>query len=250
MKSRMLRVVQHTNSLRVFDDALKGELVSITEQIAMKAFLVITEEFPRKIIYFDKLSRNFENEGGFHVVSDTLHDEFNNAVSDKSGDVPPAKRVKTDGSLQFTGSLPCNKMIIDLTNQLCDDLGDLSSMLSSLKLWLQKAVPRIEDGNNFGVSILEDVISEITRVEEVSGTLCETSSKYHFSRGKIMGKILKYPNVDDYKESVRTLDKKQMLLLRQTIVDCRVNYGALLDHINKNFEKLVNPRTDNTTNMY
>lgn len=34
-----------------------------------------------------------------------------------------------------------------------------------MRMWIQFNVPRIEDGNNFGVSIQEDVLSEVSGIE-------------------------------------------------------------------------------------
>ena len=34
-----------------------------------------------------------------------------------------------------------------------------------VRLWIQFNVPRIEDGNNFGVGIQEDVLSEVSSIE-------------------------------------------------------------------------------------
>lgn len=255
MRTRMLKVVQHTNSIRLNDEQLKTMLCNITDKISSDAFTVLMDSFPKKITYFENVLRQYEQEGGYFVMPKNLNDEFNKTIKNieesDSYAAPSSKRPRTlNDEVCYTEKFPSNSLIKDLTETLCTDLGELSSMLGSIKLWLQKAVPRIEDGNNFGVSIQEDVISEITRVEEVTGTLCEGASKYHFSRAKMIGKVIKYPNVEDFKDSIRALDKKQMLLLRQTMFDCRINYGALFDHIHKNFEKLVNPRTDNTSNMY
>lgn len=43
-------------------------------------------------------------------------------------------------------------------------------------------MPRIEDGNNFGVGIQEEVILELTRVEDTAFNLHDTIVKYYMAR--------------------------------------------------------------------
>ena len=43
----------------------------------------------------------------------------------------------------------------------CVQLEEASSMLGKVKLWIQLMVPRIEDGNNFGVAVQEECSGEV-----------------------------------------------------------------------------------------
>lgn len=54
-------------------------------------------------------------------------------------------------------------------------------------------IPRIEDGNNFGVSIQEDILEEVRSAEGEAAIYYDETSKYHHSRAKIISKIAKYP---------------------------------------------------------
>ncbi len=42
---------------------------------------------------------------------------------------------------------------------------ELVEMLNTVKIWIQLNIPKIEDGNNFGVSIQEETVSELGRAE-------------------------------------------------------------------------------------
>lgn len=67
-------------------------------------------------------------------------------------------------------------------------------------MWILFLIPRIEDGNNFGVSIQEDILGEIRTVEVEATTYFDQVSRYFLNRAKIVTKIAKYPHV------VRQLD--------------------------------------------
>ena len=58
-----------------------------------------------------------------------------------------------------------------------------------LKMWITFLIPKIEDGNNFGVSIQEDTLGEIRTVEAEAATFYEQISRYFITRGKIISKV-------------------------------------------------------------
>lgn len=57
-----------------------------------------------------------------------------------------------------------------------------------LKMWVTFLIPKIEDGNNFGVSIQEDTLGEIRTVEAETATFYEQITRYHMSRAKLISK--------------------------------------------------------------
>lgn len=61
--------------------------------------------------------------------------------------------------------------------------------LFQLKLWLSLLIPKIEDGNNFGVSVQEDTLAEIEGVEAEAIDYLEHISRYYTSRGKLISKV-------------------------------------------------------------
>ena len=46
-----------------------------------------------------------------------------------------------------------------------------------IKTWIQMMVPKIEDGNNFGVGIQEDVLGEVGKSEADAGSFLEQLSR-------------------------------------------------------------------------
>lgn len=45
-------------------------------------------------------------------------------------------------------------------------------------------IPKIEDGNNFGVSVQEDTLAEVQSVESEAAAFFDQISRYYISRGK------------------------------------------------------------------
>lgn len=56
-------------------------------------------------------------------------------------------------------------------------------------MWISFLIPKIEDGNNFGVSIQEDMLAEIRTVESEAAAFFDQISRYFITRGKIVTKV-------------------------------------------------------------
>lgn len=50
-------------------------------------------------------------------------------------------------------------------------------------------IPKIEDGNNFGVSVQEETLEEIQSVESEAATYFDQISRYHATRAKLVSKV-------------------------------------------------------------
>lgn len=68
------------------------------------------------------------------------------------------------------------------------------------------SVPKIEDGNNFGVAVQEETLGEIQSVESEAAAFFDQISRYFISRAKIVSKVAKYPHIDDYRRAVQVND--------------------------------------------
>ncbi|GLD61222.1 proteasome activator complex subunit 3 isoform X2 [Lates japonicus] len=62
-------------------------------------------------------------------------------------------------------------------------------------MWVQLLIPKIEDGNNFGVSIQEETVAELRTVESQAASYLDQISRYYITRAKLVSKITKYPHV-------------------------------------------------------
>lgn len=117
-------------------------------------------------------------------------------------------------------------------------------------MWVLFLIPRIEDGNNFGVSIQEDILSEIRTIEGEAQVYFNAISTYFMTRAKCVIKCSKYPHVHDFRRTVEEVDEKEFLTLRITLAELRNHYASLHDIVSKNLEKIKKPRNINTTSMY
>lgn len=76
--------------------------------------------------------------------------------------------VKTNGDTNG-GPLPLkfkdNSIILGLFDEQKKLALQLVDELTTVRMWITLNVPKIEDGNNFGVSVQEEILSELKNVE-------------------------------------------------------------------------------------
>jgi len=252
---------------------LHPEIEKYVEDVKHKSEKLVKQEFPNKIIELNRLLDSSD----FNAQESSKHHSYNNSLAAQNisrnlsnhnnheeGDSPQGKKRKYNkndeddsgtGDLAIslkskTGSTLCNKNITRLIDIVKPYIRDLVQDANLLKMWVTFLIPKIEDGNNFGVSIQEDTLGEIRTVEAEAATFYEQISRYYLTRGKIISKVGKYPQVEDYQKLVGELDEKEFLSLRIVLSEIRNHYASMYDLIIKNMEKIILPRTSNAENLY
>lgn len=234
------------------DSAVKEQYEDFKLNVTRQALKVLKELIPAKIVYFNNLMN--VNSG----MGDLLHDrdldfgerlDFTEPKCEENG-APLKKRALSSSDVinNSENPFPINNQILKLKSRICRDALDLIEMVGTVRLWIQLNVPRIEDGNNFGVAIQEEAILELRRVEDSAFNLCD-GIVYYASRAKLVSKHLKYPNVHDYIQSIREVDRKEWINLKFSTLEMRNNYSMLYELLHKNWEKVVKPRAADSNRM-
>lgn len=127
---------------------------------------------------------------------------------------------------------------------------ELAEYVDKVKLWVNLNMPQIEDGDNFGVQIQEEVLQELHRSQQSAYNLRDNARRDYLDRAKICSKLIKYPNVQDYSLALKEHDDKQLYCARQDLLDVRNIYAVLTDIIHKNIAKLRSPKGNNSSGLY
>ncbi|XP_047511069.1 proteasome activator complex subunit 3 isoform X4 [Pieris napi] len=233
------------------------------DSLKQKAEHLIIKGFPEKIVKLNELleTPNFLNR---ELVD--VHQDLNIPVPPpiQAVNEPNAKRARRDSSemssnttLEGTrvfalpnGSVPCNKPLSDLIHLVKPHIRELIEDSNLLKMWISFMIPKIEDGNNFGVSIQEDTLAEVQSVESEAAAFFDQISRYFISRAKIVSKVAKYPHIEDYRRAVEELDEKEYISLWLVMCEIRNRYCSLHDIVIKNLEKIKKPRSSNAETLY
>uniref|UniRef100_A0A0A9ZB09 Proteasome activator complex subunit 3 n=1 Tax=Lygus hesperus TaxID=30085 RepID=A0A0A9ZB09_LYGHE len=227
------------------------------ESLKHKAEQLILTGFPEKIVLLnDLLESPLLNEDLKNV-----HQPVNISVPDPviiNNGEPAPKRLKTDSNcvdgtkvLAFdNGPVTCNQVLMKVIRIVKPHIKQLIEDANLLKMWVSFMIPKIEDGNNFGVSVQEETLAEIQSVESEAGAFFDQISRYFCSRAKIISKVAKYPHVEDYRQAVLELDEKEYMSMWLVICEIRNRYSTLHDIVTKNLEKIKKPRSTNSESLY
>lgn len=237
-------------------NSAKGKLKDFHEDVRREAEDSVKNFFPDRVFELDKLLKSdmFSKDS-----MDRVHKGVTMPVhkNDTHNDVETShkKRKLSEGheTKHLQGHqthIPCNKYILQVIEVLKPKIQTLMEKCNTVKMWIQLLIPRIEDGNNFGVSIQEETLSEVQRIEGEAATFLDQISRYYITRGKIVSKIIKYPQLDDYRQAVMELDEKEFTSLRLCCCELRNHYLSLHDTITKNLDKIKKPRTNNADSLY
>lgn len=175
---------------------------------------------------------------------------------DASGKPPPEKRSRMELSSDsdfYTPTICSNSSVQAVCKELKPILRDFIENCIVLKLWVSLLIPKIEDGNNFGVSIQAEVVKEITYCEDDAAKYYEELIDHFTNRAKLCSKVIKYPQIDDYRNAIKEFDERQFSYLTKFVTAQLLNSHALLhDLISKNQEKIKRPRgtTSSSMSMY
>ncbi|CAD5230482.1 unnamed protein product [Bursaphelenchus xylophilus] len=231
----------------------KSELLHEAEDLVLNGF-------PAKVVKFNELLNSPEFSHG--RLSELLPDVDSivpiprKVGQDAMECDTPAKKIKGDGGTStpvyvFSGGVvPSNAKLTAMTSSTRELIRATVEEINKVKMWIIFLIPRIEDGNNFGVSIQEEALNEVRTVESEAATFYDQMSRYFLSRAELVVKAAKYPHVEDYRRAILDVDEKQFINIRLVLMETRNHLATLHDMITKNLEKIKKPRSSHNEHMY
>ncbi|XP_049847807.1 proteasome activator complex subunit 3-like isoform X2 [Schistocerca gregaria] len=251
----------------LLDAKHKEEIERIKQSIATRAEDIVKSFMPKKVIELNKLLDSEDFSADFSKISTPIiFDRDTTADEQPDSDEHSGKKRKltetTQTSIKQTEaadshsrvkdntSVSSNPHIIKVFDVLKANVLEFIETLTAVRIWVQLNIPRIEDGNNFGVSIQEETLNELARAEENAFSSLDNIPKYFLNRARYITKILKYPGISDYRQSVIELDEKVYIKAVLILKEVRDNYSIFHDMIVKNWAKIRKPRSDNESTLY
>ncbi|XP_057680166.1 proteasome activator complex subunit 2 [Corythoichthys intestinalis] len=148
------------------------------------------------------------------------------------------------------GFIKSNETILELVGKLKPEIANQRETFITVACWIQHFIPKIEDGNDFGVAIQEKILERIAAVRTKVDGFQPNINKYFLERGDAVAKASKDTHVMDYRSLVNEKDVAVYSDIRTIILDLRSFYVELYDMISKNMEKVTNPKGEEKPSMY
>uniref|UniRef100_A0A8D0XVT5 Proteasome activator complex subunit 1 n=2 Tax=Sus scrofa TaxID=9823 RepID=A0A8D0XVT5_PIG len=226
----------------------RGQVDVFREDLCTKTENLLGSYFPKKISELDAfLKEPALNEANLSNLKAPLDIPVPDPVKEKEKEKEDKDEKKKGPPC---GPVNCNEKIVVLLQRLKPEIKDVIEQLNLVTTWLQLQIPRIEDGNNFGVAVQEKVFELMTALHTKLEGFHTQISKYFSERGDAVAKAAKQPHVGDYRQLVHELDEAEYRDIRLMVMEIRNAYAVLYDIILKNFEKLKKPRGETKGSLY
>ncbi|KII68499.1 Proteasome activator complex subunit 3 [Thelohanellus kitauei] len=222
--------------------AIPDHIVKRKEKLNDEVHHLMSTTIPEKVAHLTQL----EHDPRFDLTR-LEPPRSSNDATEAEGDEPSAKRKTVDRAMDV---IVPNASIKDIYAILKPELKFLLRICLKVSVWIQLLIPRVEDGNNFGVSVQETILEEIGRIQQDIGTYLDQFTRYHLNRTKIISKSIKYPPIGDIYEAIREMDEKEFLNLQIISGELPNYYHSLFDILVKNYAKITCPRSDHHGSMY
>jgi len=152
---------------------------AVKHSVAERAMHLFKEVMPQKLVEIDSLWNSELFQYPYTTIIEENHEALNECVAEAQ------KRRKILADEEQTASngttnhhhhhhhhkntlslvdkdVPCHPIILRVIEASKGELLQLIDTLSTLKVWVQLSIPKIEDGGNFGVSVQEEVVQEVS----------------------------------------------------------------------------------------
>lgn len=220
------------------------------EKFKVDAENIIFQTLPERIVHLYKLLKVPEHQ----ILSNYVKHKFEVPCSTmdeiEKDNICAVEETSSRDTIPGPQMLvPSNKNVTEIFEIFKPMFLQLAKDSLTIKMWITLSVPKIEDGDNFGVSVQKKVLSILQEVEEATLTFFGKVNSYYEKRGKLVAKVVKYPFIEDYRVAIEELDEKQYTEINLCIYDIYFCYTLLYDVIVKNFEKIINPRPSNSDSM-
>ncbi|XP_026148453.1 proteasome activator complex subunit 2 isoform X2 [Mastacembelus armatus] len=242
-----------TSALKI-SSASAVKVDSFRQSLYNEAENLFSNYIPLKIIQLDGLLRedalSISDMSSLHAlldipIPDPPSPDEEEMETDKNED--DAKKKKKPPKCGF---IKGNEKIMILLDKVKPEIVALRETILTVSCWIQHLIPKIEDGNDFGVAIQEKILERIAAVKTKVDGFQTNINKYFSERGDAVAKASKETHVMDYRSLVHEKDEAIYSEIRVIVLDIRGFYAELYDIICKNLEKVINPKGEEKPSMY
>ncbi|KAM9337440.1 proteasome activator complex subunit 2 [Symphorus nematophorus] len=231
-----------------------GKVDSFRKSLFNEAENLFSSYIPLKIVQLDALLRDealsITDVTSLHApldipIPDPPSPEEEEMETDKNEDDEKKKKKAPK-----CGYIKGNEKIMMLLDRVKPEIVALREAIIVATCWIQHLIPKIEDGNDFGVAIQEKILERIGAVKTKVDGFQTNINKYFSERGDAVAKASKETHVMDYRSLVHEKDEAIYSEIRVIVLDIRGFYAEFYDIINKNLEKVTNPKGEEKPSMY
>lgn len=239
-----------TKGLKISSDSQK-KVDNFRQLLKSEMDNCFSNVIPQKIVYLDGLLKDeaFNDMSSLQAPLDIPIPDPPTEDEDMETDKLECeeKKKKTPPKCGFIAT---NEKISKLLDLVKPEIFAFREIMINVTCWIHHLIPKIEDGNDFGVAIQEKILERIAAVREKVDKLITNINQYLSERGDAVAKASKETHVMNYRCLVHEKDRDMFQECRVILMDVRSLYTELYDVINKNMDKVTNPKGEEKSSMY
>uniref|UniRef100_A0A3B4G688 Proteasome activator complex subunit 1 n=1 Tax=Pundamilia nyererei TaxID=303518 RepID=A0A3B4G688_9CICH len=213
----------------------KKQVDDFCQKLTKEAEVLVSTYFPQKLEELQELLKSFRCNDLPSLkapldipIPDPAKEEAKRKKKEQK-EAKEGKKDKDSDKEDEDAGPPCgpictNEKVESLLPKVKTEIQTLKEKLNTVSMWVQLQIPKIEDGNNFGVAVQEKVFELLTNTRTKIEGFQTQISKYYNERGDAVAKASKSPHVGDYRQLVHELDQYQYCELRLVVLDIRNTY--------------------------
>jgi len=123
----------------------------LVEQVSIDANEILDTKLSEKIMEMEKMMNELRELN--LNVSPSTYIPTCEEIEASAGMTGKKRKVEETGAVVCTIDVPANREIKEQIKTLGIKITESIEMLGTVKTWIQLNIPKIEDGNNFGVAV-------------------------------------------------------------------------------------------------
>ncbi len=161
------------------------------------------------------------------------------------------KKCLHNKSIRFAGDtpIPTNSKMIELMEVYQQMFHNSAEIFSKLKDWVTLRIPKVEDGNNFGVEVQDYCLGVISKAWD-SSLIIASRDEYFSQRALQYAAMCANPQLDDLKHAMMECDRKEFTWMRAHVIMLRDKLVGVHVAVSRNIEKISNPKPANQNHLY
>ncbi|XP_068603828.1 proteasome activator complex subunit 2 [Brachionichthys hirsutus] len=233
------------------DSANEEKVENFRRSLYQEAEDLFSSHIPQKILQLDALLRDDALRiSDMSLIQAPLEIPVPDPPSPEDEEMETENDEKKKKKAPICGFIQGNEKIMNILEKVKPEIVAFREAIITVSCWIQHLIPKIEDGNDFGVEVQEKILERIGAVRTKVDAFQTNFNKYYTERGDAVAKASKMTHVMDYRSLVHEKDEAVYSDIRVIVLDIRGFYAEMHDIISKNLDKVTNPKGEEKPPMY
>jgi len=236
---------QKKSGPKSLDQSLK-DLAALHKNFKERSTVLLEELMPSKILGLTEHMRSFPRfEHSVLLPGDWRHSGSSGGLSRQASGVGSSSSSSGGLGLSLLESaLRPNALVDDMLSGIRGEMNDMTETMGLLRMFVSLNLPSIDEVDDVVVETKLATARLLVKTEVAGSDALDRFLKYHTARARLVSKMLRFPEVADFSQSIRHIDEEMFTHLKVAGSDIRSQYLLVRDQILKNMQAVEEQEAD------